>query len=257
MQDIYYHRHRGLSTVFAKKFKVFFAKQKKVVLPPSGGGRRAFFSAADRLLARAALRPGVPPYGLWCPRAACGAPMRPAMPPCALRCPRAPWSVPARPAVPLPRSAVSCAPWDAPPCGLRCPHAPLRCPLRPCGAPCALAVPPAPLRCPLRALGLPYTLRVALRASRSLAAHHAPAIQSATLPCLAATLSPAQRRSSPPPSRTAEKRPGRSKRSGRALFISLSGDEAQVSDQAWGLPNWQSLLPESEVHISSMFRGSL
>ena len=39
--------------------------------------------------------------------------------------------------------------------------------------------------------------------------------------------------------------------------VSLSGDEAQVSDQALGLPNWQSLLPESEVHISSMFRGSL
>ena len=55
----------------------------------------------------------------------------------------------------------------------------------------------------------------------------------------------------------AEKKPGRFKRSGRALFISLSGDEAQVSDQALGLPNWQSLLPESEVHISSMFRGSL
>ena len=39
--------------------------------------------------------------------------------------------------------------------------------------------------------------------------------------------------------------------------VSLSGDEAQVSDQALGLPNWQSLLPESEVHISSIFRGSL
>ena len=123
VQDIYYHRHRGLSTVFAKKFKVFFAKQKKVVLPPSGGGRRAFFSAADRLLARAVCAQG-------CPRAPCGAPMRPAVPPC------------------------------------------------------ALAVPPAPLRCPLRALGLPYTLRVALRASRSLAAHRAPQYR--------ARLSPAQ-----------------------------------------------------------------
>ena len=69
-------------------------------------------------------------------------------------------------------------------------------------------------------------------------------------------LCPAPRQLSPLPC-TAEKKPGRSKRSGRALFILLSGDEAQVSDQALGLPNWQSLLPESEVHISSMFRGSL
>ena len=170
MQDIYYHRPRGLSTVFAKKFKIFFAKQKKVLLPPSGGGRRALFSAADSS--------------------------------------------------------------PAPPCAR--------------GYPCALCGVLCALRCPVR----PARLRQPCGASR-------PAIQSAHLPRPAAALCPAPWRPSAPPRRTAEKKPGRSKRSGRALFISLSGDEAQVSDQALGLPNWQSLLPESEVHISSMFRGSL
>ena len=254
MQDIYYHRPRGLSTVFAKKFEIFFAKQKKVLLPPSGGGRRALFSAADSSPA--------PPCARGYPCALCGAL-------CALRCP-------VRPGVPR-------APWDAL-CALECPCVACGAPCALCGAPvrpgvslCALGLPLCALRCPMRS-GVPHALWgapcplwgcpvcssvfsvrpcSALRASVSLAAHHALAIQSAPLPCLAATLSPAQRRSSPPPRRTAEKKPGRSKRSGRALFISLSGDEAQVSDQALGLPNWQSLLPESEVHISSMFRGSL
>ena len=251
MQDIYYHRPRGLSTVFAKKFKIFFAKQKKVLLPPSGGGRRSLFSAADRLLARAALRPGVPLRALRCPRAAWGVPVRPGAAPV---CPAMP---PCAPAMPHALCGAPCA-LRCPPCALRCPPCALRCPLR-------------ALRCPLRALGLPYTLRVALLASVSLAAHHAPQYRArlspprgGPLPRPAAALSPAPRQLSPPPRGSSllfparqQKRPGRSKRSGRALFISLSGDEAQVSDQALGLPNWQSLLPESEVHISSMFRGSL
>ena len=215
VQDIYYHRHRGLSTVFAKKFKNFFAKQKRFFCPLRAAAGGPFFRPqTDCLLA----------------------------PPCARGCPRVPWDAPCALGCPLPALGVSCAL-----CGG--PHAPCVAPRAPWIVLCALECPHAPLRCPLRALGLPYTLRVALRASVSLAAHRAPQYR--------ARLSPAPRRSSPPPRRTAEKKPGRSKRSGRALFISLSGDEAQVSDQALGLPNWQSLLPESEVHISSMFRGSL
>ena len=166
-------------------------------MPPSGGGRRAFFRPLTVLPRR--LRPGVPPCTLRCPCAPCGV----------LRALR--YSV--------------CS-------GVR-PMPALWCPCALCGV--------------LRALGLPYTLRVALRASRSLAAHHAPQYRArlspasqqlspppsgGPLPRPAAALSPAQRRSSAPPRRTAEKKPGRSKRSGRALFISLSGDEAQRSDQA-------------------------
>ena len=288
VQDIYYHRHRGLSTVFAKKFEIFFAEQKKVLLPPSVGGRRALFSAADSPPAPPCVqgcacgprgypaRTGVSLRGLWCsvhsavppcalrcPRAACGVPCTLRWPPCALRCPRCALGCPVRPGMPCApcgvpaRYGMPCAPWDAPmrpamphalwgaPCALGCPLPALGVSLaRSGGVLCAL-------QCSLYALAVPPArLRQPCGASR-------PAIQSAPLPCLATTLSPAPRRSSPPPSRTAEKKPGRSKRSGRALFISLSGDEAQVSDQALGLPNWQSLLPESEVHISSMFRGSL
>ena len=104
-------------------------------MPPSGGGRRALFSPADGLLARAALRPGVPPCALWCPCALWDAPVHPVVS-CVL------WGGPVRPAVP-------CAPWDAlcalrcpvrsgvPPCGLRCPHVACDAPMRPCGAPCA------------------------------------------------------------------------------------------------------------------------
>ena len=173
----------------------------------------------------------------------CDAPCALGCPLCTLRCPRAPCGVPARPVVP-------CAPCVAPP-------------VRPGMPPVRSGMPPCALRCPRALWGAPcplwgcpvcssvFSVRpcVALLASVSIAAHRAPQYR--------ARLSPAPRRSSPPPRRTAEKKPGRSKRSGRALFISLSGDEAQVSDQALGLPNWQSLLPESEVHISSMFRGSL
>ncbi len=154
VQDIYYHRHRGLSTVFVKKFKIFFAKQKKVLLPPSGGGRRALFSAADSSPA--------PPCARGCPRAACGVPCTLRWPPCALRCPLralrcplcalgcpcAPWGVPVRPGVPR-------APWDAL-CALECPCVACGAPCALCGAPvrpgvspCALALPcgpPAALR---------------------------------------------------------------------------------------------------------------
>ena len=236
VQDIYYHRPRGLSTVFAKKFKIFFAKQKRFFCPLRAAAGGLFFGRRQTACSR---RP-----------APGGAPVRPAGALCALGC-------------------VPCAPWDALR-ALRCPRAPCGVPARPGMCPCAACGAPMRSGVPLCALGCPYALWgapcplwgcpvcssvfsvrpcVALRASRSLAAHHAPQYR--------ARLSPAQRRSSPPPRRTAEKKPGRSKRSGRALFISLSGDEAQVSDQALGLPNWQSLLPESEVHISSMFRGSL
>ena len=137
VQDIYYHRHRGLSTVFAKKFKIFFAEQKKVLLPPSVGGRRAFFSAADRLLARAALRPGVPPCGLWCPCALWDALCALGCPPCGLRCPHAPLRCPHAPLRCPMRSAVPHAPCGAPraPCGA--PRAPCGAPCAPCGAPCA------------------------------------------------------------------------------------------------------------------------
>ena len=205
MQDIYYHRPRGLSTVFARKFKIFFAKQKRFFCPLRAAAGGPFFRPqTDCLLA----------------------------PPCAL--------------------------WDAP-CGLRCPHAACDAPMRPCGAPMRpCGAPCAPWGYPTRS-ALPCAPPAALRRI--------------TPPQYRARLSPASQQLSPPPRggpfprpaaalcpappRTAEKKPGRSFWSGRALFISLSGDEAQVSDQALGLPNWQSLLPESEVHISSMFRGSL
>lgn len=60
VQDIYYHRHRGLSTVFAKKFKNFFAKQKRFFCPlrPAAGG--PFF----RLLTALPRRPA-PGGTLW------------------------------------------------------------------------------------------------------------------------------------------------------------------------------------------------
>ena len=233
VQDIYYHRHRGLSTVFAKKFKIFFAKQKRFFCPLRAAAGGPFFRPqTDSLLA--------PPCARGCPRAACGVPCTLRWPPCALRCP---------------------------PCALGCPRVAW-------GILCALGGVPlarsggvlCALQCSLYALALLRWPPSALRA------HHAPQYRArlspasqqlspppsgGPLPRPAAALSPAQRRPSAPPRRTAEKKPGRSKRSGRALFISLSGDEAQVSDQALGLPNWQSLLPESEVHISSMFRGSL
>ena len=204
MQDIYYHRPRGLSTVFAKKFKNFFAKQKKVLLPPSGGGRRAFFRPLTVLPRR--LRPGVPPCGLWCP-------VHSAVPPCALGCPRALCGAPMRPC------GAPCALWDAPRAPLRCPLRALGCPVRPAmphalwgcpcapgGAPvrpalppvrsgvppCALAVPPARPGATLHAPRCSAGLRQPCGASR-------PAIQSAPLPCLATTLSPAPRRPSAPP----------------------------------------------------------
>ena len=176
MQDIYYHRHRGLSTVFAKKFEIFFAKQKRFFCPLRAAAGGPFFRPQTDCLP-----------ALSAPR---GAPVRPCGVPCA------PWGYPTR-------SALPCAPPSA-----------------------------------LRRITPRNTERVS------------PLPRNNSLPRPAAALCPA-------PPRTAEKKPGRSKRSGRALFISLSGDEAQVSDQALGLPNWQSLLPESEVHISSMFRGSL
>ena len=262
-------------------------------MPPSGGGRRALFSPADRLLARAALRPGVPLRALRCPRAAWGVPVRPgaapvcpAMPPCAPAMPPcAPAMPPCAPAMPRALWGVPCALCGVParpvvsPRALWCPARPaLPPPVRPGMPPVRSGMPPCALRCPRALWGAPcplwgcpvcssvFSVRpcVALLVSVSLAAHHAPQYRArlspprgGPLPRPAAALSPAPRQPSPPPRRTAEKKPGRSKRSGRALFISLSGDEAQVSDQALGLPNWQSLLPESEVHISSMFRGSL
>ena len=227
------------------------------------------------------MRPAVSLPALWCPVRP-GVPCAPCGALCALKCPCAPCDVLRALGCPV-RSVVPCAPWGVPvrsvvpcaPCGVLCA---LGCPVRSgvpralWGAPMRSGVPlarsggaPCPLwGCPLPALGVscvlfsvlctplqcPARLRQPCGASR-------PAIQSAHLPRPAAALCPAPWRPSAPPRRTAEKKPGRSKRSGRALFISLSGDEAQVSDQALGLPNWQSLLPESEVHISSMFRGSL
>ena len=203
VQDIYYHRPRGLSTVFAKKFKIFFAKQKGSFAPFGRRPAGLFFGRRQTACSR---RP-----------APGGAPARSAVPPCGLGCPCALCGAPMRSGVPLARSGgVLCA---------------LQCSLY---ALALLCWPPSALR--------RITPRNTERAS--------PLPRNNSLPRPAAALCPA-------PPRTAEKKPGRSKRSGRALFISLSGDEAQVSDQALGLPNWQSLLPESEVHISSMFRGSL
>ena len=252
MQDIYYHRPRGLSTVFAKKFKIFFAKQKKVLLPPSGGGRRSLFSAADGLLARAALRPGVPLRALWWLCAVCGVP-------CTLRYPlHAPRVAPVRPEVSLralrcpARSGVSCALCGAPcalrcppcalgcpPCALRCPLRALRCPARsgmphaPCVAPRApwdapralwdapvrSAVPPCALGCPLPALGVSCVLFsvlcTPLRCSAGLRQHcgaSRPAIQSASLPRPAAVLSPA------PPHGREKARPLQKERPGLVHF---------------------------------------
>ena len=113
-----------------------------------------------------------------------GAPVRPAVSRALCGGPHAPWDA-------LRALRCPCAHWDAPPCGLWCP-----CALW--DALCALGCPHAPLRCPLRALGLPYTLRVALRASRSLAAHHAPQYR--------ARLSPAPRRPSAPPRRARQRK---------------------------------------------------
>ena len=173
VQDIYYHRPRGLSTVFAKKFKIFFAKQKKVLLPPSGGGPRALFSPADGQLARAALRPGVPLCGLRCP-------VHSAVPPCGLRCPHAPLRCPLR-ALGCPvRPGMPCAACGAPmrpavpPCALGCPVCPgvspcvLRFPHALWGAPCPL------WGCPVCSSVFSVRPCSALRASVSLAAHHAP-----------------------------------------------------------------------------------
>ena len=139
-------------------------------MPPSGGGRRALFSPADGLLARAALRPGVPPCGLGCP-------VRPVVS-CVL------WGGPVRPAVP-------CAPWDA--------LCALGCPVRPGMPPCTLALPRTPLRCPRTPLRCPAGLPQPCGALR-------PAIQSAPLPCLATTLSPAPRRPSAPPRRARQRK---------------------------------------------------
>ena len=187
MQDIYYHRPRGLSTVFAKKFKIFSRSKKRFFCPPSGGGRRAFF----RLLTALPRRP-----------ASKGAPVRPAV-----SC--APGGAPVRPAVSRAlcggpaRPVVPCTP-----CGalhaLGCPARPgvslraLECPCAVCGVPCALWCPRAPCVAPrapwdaLCALGCPARPGVSLRASVSLAAHRAPQYR--------ARLSPASQQLSPPPS---------------------------------------------------------
>ena len=141
VQDIYYHRPRGLSTVFAKKFKIFSRSKKRFFCPPSGGGRRAFFSAADS--------PPAPP-------APGGAPAR-------LVEGSAPWDAPVHPVVSLRALRCPCAP-----CGalraLRCP------PVRPCGAPMRSGVPLARsggvlcvLQCSLYALALPCGPPAALR----------------------------------------------------------------------------------------------
>ena len=215
MQEIYYHRHRGLSTVFAKKFEIFFAEQKKVLLPPSVGGRRALFSAADSPPAPPCVqgcacgprgypaRTGVSLRGLWCsvhsavppcalrcPRAACGVPCTLRWPPCALRCPRCALGCPVRPVVSLRAMGCPVRP-GMPPCGLRCPMR--------SGVPHALWGAPCPLwGCPLPALGVSCVLfsvlctplRCPLRASVSLAAHRAPQYR--------ARLSPASQQLSPP-----------------------------------------------------------
>ena len=199
MQDIYYHRPRGLSTVFAKKFKIFLAEQKKVLLPPSGGGRRALFSAAARLLARAALRPGVPPCGLRCPVHSAVAPMRPAlppvrpgMPPCTLGCPREP-------------SGVLCAlGWACAACDV---------PMRPAMPPCALAVPPARPGATLHAPRCPAGLPQPCGASRPRNTQRAsPLPRSNSLPRPAAVLSPA------PPHGREKARPLQKERPGLVHF---------------------------------------
>ena len=93
VQDIYYHRPRGLSTVFAKKYKVFFAKQKRFFCPLRAAAGGPFFRPqTDSLLA--------PPCARGCPvglRQPCGA------------------SRPAIQSAPLPRPAAALCP--APPHG--------------------------------------------------------------------------------------------------------------------------------------------
>lgn len=244
VQDIYYHRPRGLSTVFAKKFKIFSRSKKRFFCPPSGGGRRAFFSAADSPPAPPCVQGcACTPCGVLCargcPRAACGVPCTLRCPPCALRCPPcalwcpcALWDAlcalwcgvsPARPGMPCalcgvlralgcPPCALGCpvrsgmprAPWDVL-CALECPRAACGAPMRPAMPPCALAVPPARPGATLHAPRCPARLRQPCGASR-------PAIQSASLPRPAAVLSPA------PPHGREKARPLQKERPGLVHF---------------------------------------
>ena len=186
VQDIYYHRPRGLSTVFAKKLKIFFAEQKRFFCPLRAAAGGPFFRPqTDCLLA--------PPCARGCPRAACGVPVRPAVPPCGLRCPHAPCGAPVRPGVSLPALRCHCR-------ALRCParpgmrpHAACDAPMRPCGAPCALAVPPARPGATLHAPRCPAGLPQPCGASRPRNTERdSPLPRSNSLPRPAAVLSPAQ-----------------------------------------------------------------
>lgn len=201
VQDIYYHRHRGLSTVFSKKNE-FFSRRKK-------SRRKPRFAAASTLT-----------FGP-------GAPAAPSLPNAGMA-----FSSPPEAArlFPYSFSGRNCLLFhrQTPPC-----------PSSPAG------------RCSAR-FPLPGTGPV--RLSRRWAAQALPCArkESAPLPCspllpgAETGLHPRQKQKARPPPKGWPDR-----------CVSLSGDEAQVSDQVLGLPNWQSLLPESEVHISSMFRGSL
>ena len=178
VQDIYYHRPRGLSTVFAKKFKIFLAKQKRFFCPLRAAAGGPFFRPqTDCLLA--------PPCARGCPRAACGVPCTLRWPPCALRCPPC--------ALGCPPCALGCprVAWGIL-CALECPLCALRYPARP-GMPCALwGVPCALCGAPCALCGAPVRPCGALRVSCSLAAHRAPQYR--------ARLSPASQQLSPPPS---------------------------------------------------------
>lgn len=213
VQDIYYHRHKGLSTVFAKKFEIFFAEQKKVLLPPSVGGRRALFSAADS--------PPAPLCARGCPCTLCSVPVHSAVSLRALGCPCAVCGVlrALRYSVcsgvrPMPALWCPCAL-----CGvlraLGCPVRPVvrGVPCAPCGVPHALCGALCALGCPLPALGVSCVLFSVLCTPLQCPARLPqpcgalrPAIQSAPLPCLATTLSPAPRRSSPPPRRARQRK---------------------------------------------------
>ena len=127
-------------------------------MPPSGGGRRAFFSATDRLLARAALRPGVSLRTQGC---ACG-----------------PWDAP-------------CTPFSASVCSGVSPVRSAMPPVRSAMPPVRSAVPLHVLQCLCTPLCCPACLRQPCGASR-------PAIQSAHLPRPAAALRPYPRRPSAP-----------------------------------------------------------
>ena len=231
VQDIYYHRHRGLSTVFFKKMN-FFSRRKK-------SRRKPRFAAAGTL----SFGPGAPAVP-----SLSNAGMAFPSPPEAAQL--FPYSFSGRncPRYPPPDAALSFFPRRALlyPLSLVRGGASLSLSCRACN--CRFS----PARDSSARFPLPGTGLFAFPAG----GRHGPCL----VPGKKARLCPVlpfcrARRQGCTPRQKQKARPPPKGWPDRC--VSLSGDEAQVSDQALGLPNWQSLLPESEVHISSMFRGSL